>query len=118
MKRLVLSFVLVAALVGFSVFGSVTVKKKGGEISEMLDGAISAAEKGDMAAAKAASRCASQNGRPETPTYAKEETPREARCSAAQFATETASSRTLPLRATCGEASMNTRGTLGNRRRK
>lgn len=56
MKRLVLSVVLVAALVGFSVFGSVTVKKKGGEISEMLDGAISAAEKGDMAEAKAAAK--------------------------------------------------------------
>ena len=54
MKRLILSFILVAALVGFSVCGSVTVKKKGGEISEMLDGAISVAEKGAMAAATAA----------------------------------------------------------------
>lgn len=32
-----------------------------------------------MAATKDVSRCASQKGRPETPTYAKEETPREAK---------------------------------------
>ncbi len=56
MKRLIISFVLVALLVGFSVYGSITVKNKGGEIAEKLDGAIILAEKGDMDEAKKAAK--------------------------------------------------------------
>ncbi len=52
MKRLIISFVFVAALLSFAVYGSFAVRTVGGELSDMLDSAISDAEKGDMASAK------------------------------------------------------------------
>ena len=52
MKRMLLSFAIIAALAGFSVYGIFSVRHSGGELSKLLNQAIVYAEGGDSEASR------------------------------------------------------------------
>ena len=52
MKRMLLSFAIIAALAGFSLYGIFSVRHSGGELSKLLNQAIVYAEGGDSEASR------------------------------------------------------------------